>query len=450
MNTQAESIARVLARGPTTAASLGHALGVSQPTVSRALSRLGGNVIRLGSSRSSRYAWRDESRGLPSVPVYRVDTEGRIAHLGELIPVKPEGFVMIASDGQRLHSEGLPWWLQDMRPQGFLGRTFAAAHAYALGLPADVRDWDDTHTLRALLVHGDEAVGNLLLGDLARDRFLQSGPPPVIEEDQVGAAYEAAAQVAEAGLWAGSSAAGEQPKFTAVVRRNHRDADGTPVLVKLSSDLRNPVAQRWRDLLLTEHHALEVLRRHGLDAARTRVHDHGGRRFLEVERFDRCGARGRRGLFSLASMEAEFIGRATEPWPVLVRELARQGHVQNQAAEMAAQLYAFGRLIGNTDMHHGNLSFTTHAGRPYELAPAYDMLCMGFAPLPGGQLPQTLPPLNLPVSVAPHRWRAAFRMATDFMSALRSDARLSRSFAPCFESLSTHLKVAQAQIDRLA
>ncbi len=34
-------------------------------------------------------------------------------------------------------------------------------------------------------------------------------------------------------------------------------------------------------------------------------------------------------------------------------------------------------LIGNTDMHYGNLSFISSHGRPYHLAPAYDILPMG-------------------------------------------------------------------------
>jgi hypothetical protein len=29
---------------------------------------------------------------------------------------------MLQEDGATLHTEGLPWWIQDMRPNGFLGR----------------------------------------------------------------------------------------------------------------------------------------------------------------------------------------------------------------------------------------------------------------------------------------------------------------------------------------
>ncbi|MGJ4749063.1 HipA domain-containing protein, partial [Leptospira sp. SA-E8] len=136
----------------------------------------------------------------------------------------------------------------------------------------------------------------------------------------------------------------------------------------------NPVVQRWRDLLLAEHHALRTLEACGVQAARSRIVDHEEQRFLEVARFDRVGMSGRRALFSLASLEAEFIGDASAPWPMLAARLAQMKLITSQAAADAALLYAFGALIGNTDMHHGNLSFTADDGFPCALAPAYDML----------------------------------------------------------------------------
>lgn len=110
-----------------------------------------------------------------------------------------------------------------------------------------------------------------------------------------------------------------------------------PTLSKFSLAEPNPITQRWRDLLLAEHHALETLRdasaETGIPAAASRVHDHQGQRFLEVERFDRVGAKGRRGLVSLAALDAEYVGQAREPWPVLVRELVRQQVVQKLGAD---------------------------------------------------------------------------------------------------------------------
>ncbi|MEY2803313.1 MAG: hypothetical protein RL657_649, partial [Pseudomonadota bacterium] len=111
--------------------------------MSRALAQLGPDVVRIGAGRSIQYALCDRSRGYAEVPVYRVSEQGQLSDLGQLIPVRPDGFVMMRPDRLALHSDGLPWWLHDMRPQGFMGRAYAARHASALGLPADVEQWTD-------------------------------------------------------------------------------------------------------------------------------------------------------------------------------------------------------------------------------------------------------------------------------------------------------------------
>jgi hypothetical protein len=81
-----------------------------------------GEIVTLGAARSTHYALRDNSGGLPDIPVYRVNAAGQIEVLGQLTPVRPDGFVMRDANGQTSYHAGLPWWLTDMRPQGFLGR----------------------------------------------------------------------------------------------------------------------------------------------------------------------------------------------------------------------------------------------------------------------------------------------------------------------------------------
>ena len=122
MNLNADTIRLRLSSGPLNARQLVESIGISQPTLSRALADLGDEVVRIGAARSIQYLLRDTLRGLPDSPVFRVDAEGRIRQLGTLVPVRPDGFVMFQNDGVALHSDGLPWWLLDMRPQGFLGR----------------------------------------------------------------------------------------------------------------------------------------------------------------------------------------------------------------------------------------------------------------------------------------------------------------------------------------
>lgn len=437
MPSPADHLRLCLGQGPQTARQLVEKLEVSQPTISRAIVALGRDIVRIGAGRSIQYALRDAGRGLGDIPVYRVAADGTIHRLGILVPVRPDGFVMQQDDGQSLHSDGLPWWLLDMRPQGFLGRVYAEHHAAALGLPPRLTEWSDTHMLRALIAHGHDVVGNLLLGDIARERFIDApAPTPVDPAD-----YPALADAAERGDVPGSSAGGEQPKFVAFTDHH--------VMVKFSSAEDNPVARRWRDLLAAEHLAAQVLVDAGIPASRSRLIDIAGRRFLEVERFDRVGQNGRRAVHSLLSVEAEFVGDARSPWPVLAARLAAEGIITNEAAAGAELLYAFGTLIGNSDMHNGNLSFISEHGRPYHLAPAYDMLPMAFRPLASGTLPDSLPAARLHSSVSAETWRQALSLADLFTERMRGDERFSSEWDPCADALTRHIEDARLRIGRL-
>jgi hypothetical protein len=398
-----------------------------------------GEIVTLGTARSTHYALRDSFRGLPDMPVYRVNAAGQIEALGQLMPVRPDGFVMRDANGQTSYHAGLPWWLTDMRPQGFLGRAYARQHATGMGLPADVRHWSDTDALRALLRNGSDAVGNVLLGDLARDRFVNAPAP-------VAAGADDYPRLATEALTAGdtsSSAGGEQPKFCTWSDRGH-------VLVKFSVAEDNPIAARWRDLLLAEHLALQTLAAAGVSTAASRVVDVGVQRFLELERFDRSGAFGRRALMSLAALDGEFVGNATAPWPVVTAELARQKVITEQARADATLLYAFGTLIGNTDMHAGNLSFVSDQGRPYALSPAYDMLPMAFSPTAGGVVMDTVSSAHIHPAVDGATWRAAHGLAQTYLARLRSDTGFSAAFQPCIDALHAHLADASQKVGRLA
>lgn len=408
-------------------------MGISQPTVSRSMKALGDEVVRIGSGPSIHYVLRDAHRGFSSAPVYRITEEGKVKPLGKLVPVYPDGFVMEQTDNICLHSDGLPWWLFDMRPQGYLGRAYASRFSPELGLPPNPENWSDTDVIRALLAHGHDAVGNLLIGEQARNHFVEMPLPVAVDR---ATAYPSLALAVSAGDVPGSSAGGEQPKFCTYTERGH-------VIVKFTAPDDNPVSERWRDLLLAEHLALRVL---GVETA---VFDFGGQRFLEIPRFDRTGPLGRKGLFSLRALEAEFVGRARETWPVLVNELAKQGCVHPDAVASTARLWAFGMLIGNTDMHHGNLSFISSHGRPYDLAPAYDMLPMGFAPKSGGALVNTLRPVTLIDAVAGEIWHEALELAERFYALASDCRRFSASFSPCLAALRSHLDEARSRISRL-
>ena len=447
MPTHAELLRLRLAAGPKSGTQMAKDMGISQPTATRALAAMGDEVMKIGQKKGSRYALRDSGRGFGDVPVFRVDAEGRLKELGVLTPVRPDGFVFTQADGVQLHSDGLPWWLLDMRPQGYLGRAYAARHGAALGLPSTLKAWTDSHALRALLVHGHDLVGNLLLGHIARDRFITAPEPTCLTRSKKASAYARMAVSASQGEVPGSSAGGEQPKFTAYVDTAHGPKH---VMVKFSEMPSSPISQRWRNLLLAEHLALTTLRQAHVAAAQSAVVDLKDQRFLEIERFDRVGTLGRKAVVSLAALDAELVGAAHQPWPVITQRLAALRIITQQASEVAEVLWAFGMLTGNTDMHSGNLSFVSEQGRPYQLAPAYDMTPMAFAPSSSGKLPSTVPAIALHASVRNAHWRTALALAQSYLSALRSNTQFSAEFEVCVNALAAHIESASTQVARLA
>ena len=443
----ANQIRETLRLGPSTAKALTDKIGVSQPTVSRAMQELMHEVIQIGSTRPIQYVLRDQRRTELQSSVYRVGTDGMLRILGRLIPVYPEGFVMAQADGKMVHSDGLPWWLFDMRPQGYLGRAYNQRHGPRLGLPERLSDWSDTHALRALLLQGEDLPGNILLGEDAQKQFIESANPTPFSAAKRREVYADLAAAAARGDLHGSSAAGEQPKFTAYVQLD--DNSAAHVIVKFSASLPSPVSERWRDLLKAEHIALQVLRDSGIDAAHTNIIDHGAQRFLEVQRFDRVAVQGRRALHSMAALDAEFVGSGGR-WPEIAYALARARTIEQEAVDSACLLWAFGTLIGNTDMHSGNLSFMSDHGRPYQLAPAYDMTPMAFAPTAGGDLPQRALELNIGEQVSARVWIRALPMAREFVRRLSVADGLSTGFNQSIVALQGHVEAATERIERMA
>ena len=408
--------------GLATARALGAALGVSQPSVSRLVAQANSGVetvLAVGRARAARYAPVRAVRGFGHVfPLHRVAADGRLIHLGNLFTLAAGCTLLRGADGIDTLFDGLPWFCDDMRPQGFLGRLFARAAA-PLGVPDDPRAWSDDDVLAALSQRGEDCVGDLILGAAAAERYLQRAlapPPPVCRDD-----YPALALALLAGGAPGSSAGGEQPKFACTVAA----ADGTPrpLLVKFSPPVAaGATARRWADLLVAEHLALATLAAAGVAAARTELVEVGGRVMLEVERFDRS-AHGRIGLFSGSAIEAQFVGGAAT-WSKLAAALAAQRRLSAADARRLATLELFGAMIGNSDMHLGNVSF--YRGEPFALAPCYDMLPMRYSPAGRGEVLEATEPPAIPPASHANRdaWRAAADWAQAFWRRVAADARL--------------------------
>ncbi len=395
-------------------------LGLSQASVSRALAPLlqTGEVLRVGRGPRQAYVIPRVIAGMETapVPVMAVGRDGTVAPFGTLVAVSDGRYWMEEEAGpSRLHG-GLPWFISDMRPQGFLGRSYAQAHA-DLGFGPNPLYWNDDDVLRALAQAGEDLPGNLLVGAASFDRHMRAPSP----QRNAWADYPALAEAAMQGALPGSSAGGEQPKFCTVRE------DGVAVIVKFSSAGDSPADIRWGDLLVCEHLAMEVLREAGVAAAASHISQAGGRTFLEVERFDRT-PRGRIGMVSLLAYDSEYIGRI-DNWAAAAGRMLSRGLMEPADADRLVFLEAFGQLIANSDRHYGNVSLLMGEAGRWELAPAYDMLPMLYAPVGGELVAREFDPSTLPPSADTLRaWPAARLAAREFWSRVGADARVSTAF----------------------
>jgi HipA-like C-terminal domain len=432
---------RLQVQGPQTAAELAAAAGVHRSQVSRTLADTADAVVQIGAARRARYALRRRVRNIGDRwPVFRVDDAGR-AHEWARLEAFHGGFrVEWAGAAPAWCSllevadvdgwvEGFPFFLGDLRPQGFLGRAIARRVTDTLRLPSDPTNWGDDDTLVFLQSEGDDLPGDLVVGDVPLRRTLarQMGQWDVIEERFREMMYpEHARQSMESGM-PGSSAGGEQPKFLTHVRVAE---DTRAVLVKFSQPLDTPAGRRWADLLVAEAHALDVLVNADEAVAGAQIIDAGGRRFLEVRRFDRVGAHGRLGVVSLAALHGAFVGSGgASTWVQAAESFAAAGLLAPEALTSVRRRQAFGELIGNSDMHFGNLAFWLRDELPLHLAPVYDMLPMLWAPVAGGEIvPRTFAPLP-PTPAQAADWAVAAGWAEVFWQRVAADERVSPEFA---------------------
>jgi hypothetical protein len=294
-----------------------------------------------------------------------------------------------------------------------------------LGLPERITDWHDGDVLTYLTRRGEDCVGNLLLGDESLQRYLGAGEAAPIAPSARGGRYPELADAAIAGAPAGSSAGGEQPKFTTSLLLQ---AGIAQVLVKFSPPVADPVSQRWSDLLVAEHVASKVLGEVGVTAAATELVTGGGRMFLESRRFDRNGARGRIPVVSLAAVADHHVGRR-DSWLMAATNLRAIGAISAQAANTMRRAATFGQLIGNTDMHFGNLSFFYSSRGPLSVAPIYDMLPMIYAPIAGDELPERNFEPPLPVAGNLDLWASIAERVTAYWEEVAAHELISADFA---------------------
>lgn len=422
--------------GVASAAELQATLGVSQPTVSRALATLiqSGQVLKVGSTRLQRYVVPRTVSGVgQAVSVMRVDAHGQASTFARMVLLEGGGVWMDEATGVSRKHDGLPWFLDDMRPQGFMGRTFAHDHP-ELQLNTHPRDWNNDDVLRALTQFGDDLLGNLIVGDAAFARFHTL--PERSSRATSEADYPAFADQAMQGTVGGSSAGGEQPKFCTIRNGHH-------VLVKFSPAGDSPTDQRTRDLLVCEHLALQTLAKAGVPAAETQLFTVAGRVFLESVRFDRPAldannprGLGRLGMVSLRVFDAEYVGKE-DNWASTAVRMRDRNLLSSDDANLLCFLEAFGILIANSDRHYGNISLLRHNTKSmgknngnWKISPIYDMLPMLYAPI-GGELVQrdfAAKGKPQPTSATLPEWPSALALAIQFWQTAAADTRISTAF----------------------
>ena len=382
--------------------------GATRETLANAYRREARRVLRFGQARATRYAARQNLPGLETdeFPVFRVDEGGNIRPAGQLV-------TLVATESVWLPDptviDGLPPEMHDIAPKGFLGRSYAR-HNADLRLPEDVTNWSDNHILVALSRRGEDLPGNLVTGRESFDRFQELQHEVHTTKD-----FPRLSEEAIAGEHVGSSAGGEQPKFTAFLDGEHR-------IVKFATDVTDN-ARRWQDLLLLEHVALQTLQGAGIDAAQTEVLDIDGLRCLVVDRFDRVGEMGRRRVMTLAATAENVDGS----WADSAERMRNRGELSDEGFHRVALLDAYGALVANTDRHPHNMSlFPTDDG--FDVAPTFDQLPMAYAPPASGNLRNTI--IRQPHAAVNTLavWDEAYALAREFWRRA-AEQQLSESMA---------------------
>jgi len=422
------SVRNFLESGPATSKEIQIGTNLNQRAVSRQLQSMGDSVIKLRYGRTYRYMVTCNAfGGSDSLPLVVVDMNGStdivalirpLAHGGFFVSGAPGMSPLLLGESANGLYDDLPYFLADSAPQGFIGRQIAAEMAsQSEDFPADPRHWNSNHIGCYLMSNGDDLPGNFKFG--AQARFRRRHRPVSTTREE----YPGLADAVMSGDAGGSSAGGEQPKFTTYCRER-----SAHVIVKFSPGGDSDVSRRWRDVLITEYHASHVLNEHGLSAAETDLFEEGGRLFLESIRFDRLGEYGRSSMISLQSIDAEFVGSGGS-WPQVIDGLFNLGLIGHFHHFDAKILWLFGRLINNTDMHLGNLSMGID-GSVFRLLPVYDMCSMGFAPKSSGEV--TPFSFSLPtVKVGSFDEDIVLRAegaAHDFWEGVTGDERISKEF----------------------
>lgn len=426
-----------LADGPRSGMELEQSMGISGPTLSRLLARMGDKIDRIGAARSTRYALRRQVRNLGDAwPVFVVGPDSQVRELGNLRALHGAYRFLPAAAGGKTWpcvsesaSPKLPFFLMAARPGGYLGRYIARRFSEQSRAPKDVRDWADDDSLEYFITAGTDLPGNVLLGETAKTQAMQEMAAARARRSvslaQARARYPDMIASAHEGESIGSSADGEQPKFLATVdgaiAGSHRS-----LIIKFSPPVNTSAGRRWADLLVCEHLAAAAINRAGGVAAANEVFFDHGRCFLESERFDRTPELGRVGVVGLGVATYAAAGRSADSWGQAATLLEARSLLSASDAQAIRWAQRFGNLIGNEDMHEANAALLWEQGSHFRFAPIYDMLPMLYRPNEQGEVvPRAFSP-PAPDADINVDWSGAAEAARDFWETVSNDERVSQ------------------------
>ena len=411
-------IAALRESGIATATQLTQATGKSQATISRMLREVDAQIVRLGRARSARYAIPESILGLPAqMPLYWSGKPwGTLTFIaGNRIHIEAENIDLATPHGE------LPWFLDHFRLQGFIGRTWAQRLAF----DSNTEQWSLAQILFANRQYAIDVPGAISAGVMGADAVRPVGNNLRAKRK----AYDELAEDIGTAAPAGSSAGGEQPKFL-IQEGDDGSYPAKHLIVKFTPPRGTPFGERWHDLLCAEAIALNTLGKHNIPSADTRLVHTPRRTYLESTRFDRADRHHKIHTLPLSAIHRGFVNGPLRNWADTCDTLVTQRRLTKEDALDVRVLLEFGRMIGNTDMHFGNLSLFAPdvAAARFSLAPAYDMLPMRFRPgTHRDELGYT--PVALTQATPGHEdaWQRAHEMALVFWQTVADTGTISQA-----------------------
>jgi len=336
---------------------------------------------------STWYSMNIEENKILSTPqqVYWTDEDGS-RHLIGILKYQSDDSIRFQGDGFELNAKGtLPWFLMHLRPEGFLGRIYAKHMHDRFGFEKNPDAWHGREIFCSSL-YMTHPLGAVTVGDMSADsecRSILASPDRATENESYLDFLDSSSFDVVRTFPLGSSAGGEQPKFLATLQEKNNPSE---CIVKFSPPLGTPFGDRWHDLLIAEYVALESLGEYGYASAQSYIETTIERSYLVCKRFDWLPNEGKRHFISVGAIHRGLVEKPWSHWVATCEELRSHNRVSNETVMQVQDIFDYGRLIGNTDMHAGNLSFyispdSLNRGI-FTLAPVYDMLPMCWQPTP--------------------------------------------------------------------